>query len=422
MKYAHMCIMLAAALLGSGNAFAASEIEELKTQVQQILNRIEQLETADKARRQAQALTSAGITESKLPEIVHTTPARPVTSAARAATGENSGNPSISVVGSFTGQRIHGNGGVKSSDFLPLSEAEFIFGANIDPHARLDVTVTAANGGMAIEEGYITANLSWAFNLRAGRKFLPVGQINEMHPHALIFPDRPNGLVNLFGPEIFIGNGVLLDRPFFVGDSVQTLSAGFFSTANDVAFDPTGNNQYAGITRWTGLWDVNDAATLELGGNYVQGKNGIAGSHAMTRIGGGHFALKYHDISQAGFTFEGEWLRRWQQQGLGATTAVNDGSYLLATAALNRNWKLFSRFDYSRQYDPATAGWLKERAVSAGLAWNISEFQGLTLQYKHTRNALAGMAGELGIATGGSANAWYLRWVVAIGPHNAHPY
>ena len=55
MKYAHMCIMLAAALLGSGNAFAASEIEELKTQVQQILNRIEQLETALEEQRRGRA-------------------------------------------------------------------------------------------------------------------------------------------------------------------------------------------------------------------------------------------------------------------------------------------------------------------------------------------------------------------------------
>jgi len=422
MKYARMCVMLAAALLGSGNAFAASEIEELKIQVQQMLKRIEQLEVAEKTCLQAEPPAIAETVQAKQPEVAYVAPADPANRTAPAAAGENSGNPAISVVGTFTGQRIRGSGGVNSSSFLPLSEAEFIFGANIDPHARLDVTVTGSNGGMAVEEGYITAHLPWGLNLRAGRKFMPVGRVNEMHPHALIFADRPNGLVNLFGPEIFTGNGALLDRPFFVGDSVQTLSAGFFSTANDVAFDPAGNSQYAGLTRWTGLWDVSDAATLELGGNYVQGKNGIAGSHAMTRIGGGHFALKYQDISQAGFTLEGEWLRSWQQQGLAATTAVKDGSYLLATGALNRNWKLFSRFDYSRQYDPATAGWLKERAVSAGLAWNISEFQGLTLQYKHTRNALAGMAGNLGIAAGGSANAWYLRWVVAIGPHGAHPY
>jgi hypothetical protein len=417
-----MCFMLAVALLGSGNAFAASEIEELKIQVQQMLKRIEQLEVADKTRASAALQAATEKEKEKQPKVVQTASSKPVRKAARTATGENAGNPAISVVGNFTGQRIRGSGGVRSSSFLPLSEAEFIFGANIDPHARLDITVTAANGGMAVEEGFITAWLPWGLNLRAGRKFLPVGRVNEMHPHVLIYADRPNGLVNLFGPEIFIGDGALLDRPFFIGDSVQTLTAGFFGTQNDVAFDPTGTSRYAGVGRWTGFWDVNEAATLELGANYVQGRNGIAGGHSMTRIGGGHFALKYQDISQVGFSIEGEWLRRWQQQGAGATTAVNDGSYLLATAVLNRNWQLFSRFDYSREYDPATLGWLKESAISAGLAWKISEFQGLTLQYKYTRNALAEVAGDLGIATGGNANAWYLRWVVAIGPHGAHPY
>jgi len=421
MRYARMCFMLAAALLGSANAYAGNEIEEMKVQVQQLMKRIEMLETAAKARTETPSVAAAEAKETS-PEIVHSIPAKQVSNTTHVAMGENSGNPSISVVGSFTGSRIRGNDGTRSSSFLPLSEAEFIFGARIDPHARLDVTVTAANGTMALEEGFITANLPWGVNMRAGRKFLPVGQVNEKHPHALIYADRPNGLVNMFGPEIFIGDGVLLDRPFFVGDSVQTVTAGYFSTQNDVAFDPTGASQYAGMARWTGLWDLSDSATVALGGDYVQGKNGIATTDAMTRIGGGHFALKYQDMSQLEFTLEGEWLRRWQQQGIGGTTAVNDGSYLLATAALNRNWQLFSRFDYSRQYNPATLGWLKESAISAGLAWKISEFQGITLQYKRTRSALAAVAGDLGVAVGSNANALYLRWVVAIGPHGAHPY
>ncbi|NWF38881.1 hypothetical protein F3F96_07000 [Mariprofundus sp. NF] len=416
MKHALKRAVFAAAILVSSNAYAASELEVLKNQVQQLMDRIEQLES--KNRVAPAAAPQAATSKEAAPSVASSE----VRKSARVATAENSGNPSISVIGNFTGQRIRGDGGVRSSSFLPLSEAEFIFGANIDTHARLDVTVTGANGGMAVEEGFITAYLPWGVNMRAGRKFLPVGRVNEMHPHALIYADRPNGLVNLFGPEIFIGDGLLLDKPLFIGDSVQTLTAGFFSTENDVAFDPTGTSQYAGLARWTGLWDIGDNATFELGANYVQGKNGIAATDAMTRIAGGHFAIKHQNLAHAGFTLEGEWLRRWQEQGTGVTTAINDGSYLLATAALNRNWHLFSRFDYSREYVPATTGWLKESAISAGLAWKFSEFQSVTLQYKHTRKALAEMAGDLGIAAGANANAMYLRWVVAIGPHGAHPY
>ncbi len=429
MRFAQRCLMLAVLLLSGGNAYA-SEIEELKVQVQQLLKRIEQLELREKERaQQARVETERGKRESRT-AAVESKAERPqapslvaaVTGTPKpAAMGENSGNPSISVVGNFTGQRINGSGGVHSSSFLPLSEAEFIFAANIDPHARLDVTVTGTDSGMAVEEGYITAYLPWGVNLRAGRKFLPVGRANSMHPHALIYADRPNGLVNLFGPEVFAGDGILLDRPFFVGDSVQTLTAGIFGTQNSVAFDPTGANQYAGLVRWSGLWDVNDSTTLELGANYLQGRNGID-SRSLTRIAGGHFALKHQNLSQAGFTLEGEWLRRWQQQGAGNAGVVSDGGYLLATAALNRNWQLFSRFDDSRQYDPLTMAWLNERAISVGGVWRISEFQNITLQYKHTRNALAEVANDLGIAAGGRANAWYLRWVVAIGPHGAHPY
>ena len=413
MSYALKSALLAMAILVCGNAFAASEIEDLKSQVQKLMNRIEQLEKAEKDRADAEKMSAS---QNKIKKRA---PAKQV---ARKATAESVGNPSISVIGNFTGQRIQGSGGVQSSSFLPLSEAEFIFSANIDPHARLDVTATAADGGMAVEEGFITAYLPWSTNLKAGRKFLPVGRVNEQHPHALIYADRPNGLVNLFGPEVFIGDGILLDRPFFIGDSVHTVTAGVFSTENDVAFDPTGANQYAGLLRWTGLWDIDNSTTLELGSNYVQGKNGIAASNSLTHLAGGHFALKHESISNFGFSVEGEWTRRWQQQGIGVAGTKADGAYLLAALSPNRHWKIFSRYDLSRDFNTLTSNWDNESAVSVGGVWNISEFQNITLQYKHTRNALAEVANDLGIAAGGSANAFYFRWVVAIGPHGAHSY
>jgi len=421
MKHAFKSTAFAVAILVCGNAFAATELETLKSTVQTLMDRIEQLEAAEKAR----LVEAEKIKEARDVEKVSAAKkeARKQYASTPDSSGRvSSGNPSISVIGNFTGQRIRGSGDVRSSSFLPLSEAEFIFGANIDPHARLDVTVTAADGNMAVEEGFITAYLPWSTNLKAGRKFLPVGRVNEQHPHALVYADRPNGLVNLFGPEIFIGDGLLLDRPFFIGESVHTVTAGLFSTQNDVAFDPTGANQYAGLVRWTGLWDMNGSTTFELGGNYIQGKNGIAGNNPLTRIAGVHFALKNETVSHSGFALEGEWLRRWQQQGAGVATSLTDGSYLLATAALNRDWKLFSRLDYSRELNTALSSWNSESAVSIGGVWNVSEFQNLTLQYKHTRNALTEVAKDLGIAAGGKANAWYLRWVVAIGPHGAHGY
>ncbi|MDT8376283.1 MAG: hypothetical protein RQ867_06015 [Mariprofundaceae bacterium] len=416
MKYALLCAVFAAALF-SGNAFAASsEIEELKIQLKQMQQRIEQLERREKRAGLPDNSRAAPVA------VAEPTPAKPVKAeTAVSGAAENQGNPAISVIGNFTGQRIRGSGGVRSSSFLPLSEAEFIFGANIDPHARLDVTVTGADGGMAVEEGYITGYLPYGFNVKAGRKFLPIGRVNAIHPHALIYADRPNGLVNLFGPEIFAGDGLLIDRPIFIGDSVQTLTAGLFSTQNDVAFDPTGASQYAALARWTGVWDTSDDATLELGGTYIQGKNGIVPSGSQTRLASSHLAWKQLYADHSGFNIEAEWIRRWQEHGAGSTL-ITDGSYLLADVALNRNWHLFSRFDYSRERDLATRLLTAEKAISAGLVWRVSEFQSLTLQHKHTRDALPGSAADLGIAVGERANAWYFRWVVAIGPHGAHAY
>jgi hypothetical protein len=421
MKQALYCVAFAAVLFSSDAFAASSEIEELKAQLKQMQQRIEQLEQREM--RTEQSDNKRSDSNRAAPIIVaEPTPAKPPKAKVSASgVAENQGNPAISVIGNFTGQRIRGSGGVRSSTFLPLSEAEFVFGANIDPHARLDVTVTAADGGMSVEEGYITGYLPYGFNVKAGRKFLPIGRVNAVHPHALVYADRPNGLVNLFGPEVFVGDGMLFDRPLFVGDSVHTLTAGLFSTGNDVAFDPTGASQYAALARWTGIWDASDNSTLELGATYVQGKNGIVPSGSLTRLASSHLAWKQLHNDHSGVNIEAEWIRRWQEQGAGATL-VTDGSYLLADVALNRNWHLFSRFDYSRERDIATRILTAEKALSAGVVWRASEFQSLTLQYKHTRDALSETAADLGIIPGGRANAWYFRWVVAIGPHGAHPY
>jgi len=114
------------------------------------------------------------------------TASAPVAARAAVTTAENTGNPSISVIGTFAGSSMRGGNGVRKNSFLPLSEGEFVFGAAVDAHTRLDVTVTAAGGGMAVEEGYITANLPAGFRLRAGRKFIPLGRANAVHPQALV--------------------------------------------------------------------------------------------------------------------------------------------------------------------------------------------------------------------------------------------
>ncbi|MDQ6955652.1 MAG: hypothetical protein Q9M21_00500, partial [Mariprofundaceae bacterium] len=312
---------------------------------------------------------------------------------------------------------MQGGNGVHKNSFLPLSEGEFVFGAAVDAHTRLDVTATAANGGMAVEEGYLTANLPESIRLRVGRKFIPIGRANGIHPHALVYADIPNGLVNLFGVEKLVGEGVFADRPFYLGDSAHSLMAGFFQNANDVAFDPAGNNRFGGMARWTGMWDLNDATTLELGSTYINGRNGISGG-SRSDIFGGHFALKNSQFNHSGWSLQGEWNRNRTNKGTGLAQSITDGAYLLGEYDFNRNWLAFSRYDFSHM----NVGISNESAYSAGVGWKLSEFQSITLQYKHTRNALTQTAANLGLGIGQSANEAFFRWVVAIGPHRPHSY
>ncbi|MDQ7004076.1 MAG: hypothetical protein Q9N67_03770 [Ghiorsea sp.] len=335
----------------------------------------------------------------------------------KATTAENTGNPSISVIGTFNGSSLAGSKGVHQQDFLPLSEGEFVLSAAVDVHTRLDVTLTAAGGSMSLEEGFLSVHLPESFRLRAGRKFIPLGRANEIHPHALVYADRPNGLVNLFGSEKFIGDGVFIDAPFYAGDSVHSLMFGFFQNANAVAFDPIGENQFGEMLHWTGIWDINDSTTLELGGTYIHGKNGISGN-SSTDISGGYFAVKSSQFDHSGWSIEGEWNRSRVDKGVTAARVVTDGAYLLGEYDFNRNWLMFTRYDTSRM----GGGYANESAYSAGFAWKMSEFQSITLQYKQTHNMLPEVAANLGVGVGTNANELLFRWVVAIGPHHPHRY
>ncbi len=405
------CLLLAMPVYAAEN----DEINTLKAQIKLLMQRVEVLES--KQQIAVDNSTTINNATQQQPASIATIISTPTSvPQAVATTAENTGNPSISVIGTFAGSSMQGGNGVHKNSFLPLSEGEFVFGAAVDAHTRLDVTVTAANGGMAVEEGYLTASLPDGFRLRVGRKFIPLGRANAVHPHALVYADTPNGLVNLFGAEKFIGEGVFVDHPLYLGDSAHSFLFGFFQNANAVAFDPAANNRFGGMARWTGMWDLNDTTTLELGSTYINGRNGISGG-SRSDILGGHFVLKDSQFDHSGWSLQGEWNRNRINHGVAARSII-DGAYLLGEYDLNRNWLAFSRYDFSH----SNGGISNESAYSAGIAWKLSEFQSITLQYKHTRNALSQTAANLGIGTGQSANEAFFRWVVAIGPHRPHSY
>ncbi|WP_038246947.1 porin family protein [Ghiorsea bivora] len=373
------------------HAAESDEINVLKTQVKLLMQRIEVAESK-------QTNTDGTSMQQFMP-----------------TTSENTGNPSISVIGTFAGSSMSGENGAHSDSFLPLSEGEFVFGAAVDAHTRLDVTVTAANGSMGIEEGYLTSKLPDGFRLRVGRKFIPLGRANGVHPHALVYADTPNGLVNLFGGEKLIGEGAFIDRPLYIGDSAHSLLFGFFQNTNDVAFDPTGSNRFGAMLGWTGMWDMDDATTLELGSTFIRARNGISGS-SRSDILGGHFAIKNSQFDHSGWSLQGEWNRNKIDKGVSQN--FTDGAYLLGEYDFNRNWLAFARYDFSGMTGIVN----NEHAYSAGVGWKLSEFQSITLQYKHTSNALTQTASNLSIGLGESANEVFFRWVVAIGPHRPHSY
>jgi hypothetical protein len=84
------------------------------------------------------------------------------------------------------------------------------------------------------------------------------------------------------------------------------------------------------------------------------------------------------------------------------------GMYALATFQLDKRLFLTGRFDYSNLPDNAS---FVERAYSATLGWNATEFQKVEIGFKETTSNVLP-----------TVNQVVLRSIFVIGAHGAHAY
>lgn len=232
------------------------QVTEMQAQMQQLLERIEQLE-----REKAAEAANTGQVEQAGPMptfVASQTQAQPGT----AKSVSSAFNPAISVNGLFLG-------GYSSSprvtmeltglDFhngFNFQEAEFQFSADVDPYWRANFILGVNRAGEAeLEEGYVTSEqlpydlLPRNTGLKLGKFFVGFGKHNLLHAHQFPFIDPPLVSQSVFGEEGLrepgLGLSYLLPTDWFSELTFQGLAGGERSP-----FPLRGRGQAAGRLSW----------------------------------------------------------------------------------------------------------------------------------------------------------------------------
>jgi len=292
-------------------------------------------------------------------------------------------NPAISVNGLFLGTyNSAGNYDATKEDRtgLKIQEAEVQFTSSIDNWLTGNVVLSIeGTTGIEIEEIITEALITRNLSLRAGKFFVPFGKHNQLHTHAYAFIDRPVVNQEIFGEEGLneqgIGFSYLIPIDWFSQLTFQVLEGN-----NPLQFNGPAGSDFAYLLRENNFWDLDDETTLELGGTYVYGKNSLAGPSDFdneTHLANINLTFKWQPAGRENYR-----TIIWQTELMGSfREQTQKGWYTQVQYQFAKEWWIQGR--YSGYKIPNGPNQQDKNQWSALLAWELSEFSAIRLQYNH---------------------------------------
>ena len=124
-------------------------------------------------------------------------------------------NPDISLVGDFQGIH-HSNQRETLQDRLIVRELELGISGNVDPYMRYDSVFSVhpkadqdSGYDIDVEEAYVSPLVKpYGLDGKLGKFRVDFGKVNELHQHALPWPDYPLVIQRFFGEEGLEGEGL----------------------------------------------------------------------------------------------------------------------------------------------------------------------------------------------------------------------
>ena len=343
----------------------------------------------------------------------------------QAAAGSKMFNPDISAIGDFLGAVGKSPGGGEPS--LEMHEAEASFQAVVDPYARADFFLAFHDGGVDVEEAFITfPTVPGDLLLKVGKMRTAFGKVDGMHNHVLPWTDRPLVTKNLVGGEDGISDSGISISRLFPNSFVFLEATGQVYRGDSAVFKAAHRADLTYVGHLRAYRDLTENANLDLGGSIAYGHND-SGPDQSTRLFGVDAAFRFRPLRRAIYQrlivrSELVWSRRRQPAGAGngfgdpsvpgtasaAGTANAFGTYASLEYQFARRWYAGGRFDWSERADDAS---LRDKGGSLLLTYWPSEFSQVRGQYRYTR-----------FGEGHTANEFLFQFLFSIGAHGAHTF
>lgn len=221
------------------------------------------------------------------------------------------------------GDEGHGHG---LSEGFQLRSAELVFTGSVDPYFDMLVQAALFDGGIEIEEAYITTRrLPAGLQFKAGRFLSDVGYINKQHIHSWDFVDQPWMIEHLFGEEGLRENGIQLSwmpaTNSYTRFGVELLNGesegvanyigdGEYEIVTVVPEDPDSGNNEPVVHHWEGHNEFNESSAPRLATAFAKWAPNLGYTHAlqMGLFGGVSEVMQREAIhDQVGFeTWDGD--------------------------------------------------------------------------------------------------------------------
>jgi len=314
----------------------------------------------------------------------------------------------------------------RENRFFPR-EIDFGFFGQIDPYARADVFIAAAEERagaetrLSIEEAKVTLlTLPFGTQVTFGQMHNRFGYANLFHDHDLPWIDRPNVLRDFLGDGGLIEKGaeltVVPDLPVYLEGLV-----GVFNGDNDTAFGRGTLKSPLLTGRLRTFFELGAASAIQLG---LSGARGETPGQRRSGLVGLDARYKYRPLSSLWplLTLTGEAIFSERQVNfISPDTGVSQtrfrdrfGWYLGGEVQPFRRWAVGLRYD-DTQF-PVNPG--RESAVEPFVTFWPSEFLRFRLGYKHTdRSHRDGFTSSARIV-----DESLLQGTFILGAHPAHPF
>lgn len=328
-----------------------------------------------------------------------------------------------------------------------LGESELWFSANIDPNLYGSLTLALAPAGRAtevdLEEAFLqTLTLPYGLTFKAGRFNSRIGYLNEFHPHADDFADRPLPYRALFansaGDEgVYADDGAqlrwLAPTDFFLEFGAELFRGESFPAGGAANRGKGASTLFVHIGGDAGPSHAWRAGVSRL---QAEAKARATGAEAApdlftgtSSVNGVDFVWKWApqgNAQERHFKFQAEYFMREEDGEFDPASSgfplpyagQQRGWYAQAVYRFMPRWRMGLRYDRlsASVVDGALAGTVLDnrghdpQRASAMLDFSSSEFSRLRLQYNRDESRA------------NVDNQWILQYIVSLGAHGAHAF